>query len=211
MQIGDEIFYSYNIPPRLRGARLENYKAATTEQERALKRCSDYSANAIENIKIGKGLFLHGGVGTGKTHLAVATAYDAICRYPDKFSKRPGFDDYDPGKNGYRFSFIPVVDLLDAIRDSYSGKKNDIIHRAKADELIVLDDIGAEKPTDWVEERLYALIDLRYRMQRSTIYTTNCTVAQLEAQIGARAISRIIEMTDGIKFDGPDYRRKKLK
>lgn len=210
MQIGDEIFYSYNVPPKLKGARLENYKAATIEQERALKRCSDYSENAIENIKIGKGLFLHGGVGTGKTHLAVATAYAAIYKYPDKFSKRPGFDEYDPGKNGYRFSFIPVVELLDAIRDSYGGKQNDIIHRAKADDLVVLDDIGAEKPTDWVEERLYALIDLRYRMQRATIYTTNYSIKELESQIGERAVSRIIEMTYGIKVDGPDYRRKKL-
>lgn len=211
MQIGDEIFYSYNLPPKVRGARFETYRPETKEQEQAVLRCGKFAENGTENIRIGKGLYLHGAIGTGKTHLAVATAYAIIAKDPGKFSKRPGFDEYDPGKNGFRFSFVPVVELLDAIRDSYSGKQNDIIHRAKADELIVLDDIGAEKPTDWVEERLYALIDLRYRMQRSTIYTTNCTVAQLEAQIGARAISRIIEMTDGIKFDGPDYRRKKLK
>lgn len=74
----------------------------------------------------------------------------------------------------------------------------------------MLDDVGTESPTEWVEEQLYSLIDLRYRMQRSTIFTPNCTVNQLEKQLGCRVVSRIIDMTDGIKVDGPDYRKRKL-
>ncbi|HWP96141.1 MAG TPA: hypothetical protein VN426_04765 [Syntrophomonadaceae bacterium] len=75
------------------------------------------------------------------------------------------------------------------LRESFSAEQlrapaRRLLNRARNDDMVVFDDIGAEKPSDWVEEQLYALIDVRYRMLRSTIFTTNCTMKQLEAQIG---------------------------
>jgi DNA replication protein DnaC len=86
-----------------------------------------------------------------------------------------------------------------------------LLRRARSDDLVILDDIGAEKPSDWVAEQLYALIDVRYRMLRSTVFTTNCTMKQLESQIGIRSVSRIMEMCEGIKVEGEDWRKRVIK
>jgi len=216
MTIGD-IWDSYNIPKKFAGSRLDTYNPNHKTQEAAIMRCLNY-AKDITNLQQGKGLFLHGPYGTGKTHLVVATVYELIKNNPDLFVRRPGPWDYNDGfRNGMMFTFVSVVDLLVTIREGFNGsdykkgKAADLLHRVKCDEIVILDDIGAEKPSEWVEEQLYFLIDLRYRMERATIFTTNCSIPkELENQIGERAVSRIFEMTDGIKVDGPDYRKRKL-
>lgn len=91
--------------------------------------------------------------------------------------------------------------------DQVKASARRILHRARSDAIVILDDIGAEKPSEWVQEQLYALIDLRYRMQRSTFFTTNCTLKQLESQIGSRIVSRIFEMCEGVKVSGTDWRK----
>jgi DNA replication protein DnaC len=207
------IWESYNFPPRLKEARFDNYMPSTPEQERAIARCREYANQGIENIGKGKGLFLHGPVGSGKSHLSIATVYGVISADPEQFTERPAWDtqDWVPGA---RCSFISTVDLLTTIKNSFGGDETklaaDMLHRAKLDDLVVLDDIGAERPTEWVAEALFCIIDLRYRMKRATIFTTNCSIATLEDQIGERATSRIIEMTDGILVMGPDYRKRKM-
>jgi DNA replication protein DnaC len=212
-----DIWASYNLPKKFAGARMDNYNPAHKSQESATQRCIEYAKN-LDKIKQGTGLIFHGPYGTGKTHLAVATVYELIKNNPDQFVPRPGPWDYDNGfKNGMMFTFVSVVDLLATIREGFDGsdykkgKAADLLHRVKCDEIVILDDIGAEKPSEWVEEQLYSLIDLRYRMERATIFTTNCSIPkELEQQIGERAVSRIFEMTEGIKVDGPDYRKRKL-
>lgn len=121
----------------------------------------------------------------------------------------------EPIYEGMHCLTVSVVDLLGIIRESFSADNlkapaRRLLHRARADALVILDDIGAEKPSDWVEEQLYALIDLRYRMQRSTIFTTNCTLKQLESQIGSWVVSRIFEMCEGVKVEGRDWRKQSL-
>lgn len=212
-----EIWDSYNLPKRFSASRLDNYAPQQQSQETAVGRCREY-AKDLEKIKQGRGLFLHGPYGTGKTHLAVATMYEVIKNHPESFARRPGPWDYDPGyQTGMKFTFVSVVDLLTTIRDSFNGsdirkkKAADLLHQVRCDEIVILDDIGAEKPSEWVEEQLYGLIDLRYRTERATIFTTNCSVPKgLEKQVGGRAVSRIIDMTEGMKVDGPDYRKRKL-
>lgn len=108
---------------------------------------------------------------------------------------------------------VSVVDLLGLLRESFNAENlkvraRGLLHRVRADAIVILDDIGAEKPSDWVEEQLYGIIDLRYRMQRSTIFTTNCTLKQLESQIGSRVVSRIFEMCEGVKVGGEDWRKR---
>ncbi len=112
---------------------------------------------------------------------------------------------------GLYCSFFSVVDLLDAMRPGSEVKQaygDWLFYRAKYDDLVVLDDIGAEKATDWVAERLYSIIDTRYRTERATILTSNCTEKQLQDQLGGRIVSRIFEMTEQVPVLGPDYRRK---
>jgi len=125
-----------------------------------------------------------------------------------------GFMD-EPAYSGYCCSMFSVVDLLGTLRESISNDRikaaaRTMLHRARCDAIVILDDIGAEKPSEFVEEQLYALIDLRYRMQRSTFFTTNCTLKQLEGQIGRRSVSRITEMCEGVRVGGEDWRKRRI-
>jgi len=100
------------------------------------------------------------------------------------------------------------------LRESYSADRlrapaRRLLHRCRTDAVVILDDIGAEKPSDWVEEQLYALIDVRYRMLRSTIFSSNRSMRQLEAQIGSRSVSRIMEMCEGVRVGGEDWRKRR--
>lgn len=202
------------VPSNLAHATLYNYRAGCGEQVAALNKCQDFVQQGMEYIPRGWGLLFKGPVGTGKSHLGVATVRALIGAYPDRFGKP--YNSYrvleDVEYPGFRCSFIPVYDLLERLRESYSsrGRKIDyaqLVHRCKRDELVILDDIGAEKPTEWVEEQLYGLIDHRYRCRRSTILTTNCSLTLLESRIGSRALSRILEVCDCISVGGEDWRK----
>ncbi len=218
MTTGDieTIWNSYNIPKRLNKSRFDNYLPNNKSQEQARDRLKEWAISGVDRIKQGTGLFIHGPVGTGKSHLSVATIYETLKTSSKAFQRIPGIFDYEAIELGIKFAFISVVDLLATLKDSFDGsdykkeKADNLMRQARGYEVIILDDIGTEKPTPWVEEQLFALVDLRYRMERATIFTTNCTVNQLEKQIGNRVVSRIIDMTDGIKVDGPDYRKRKI-
>ncbi len=202
----------FNPPRRLNKSTLDSYAPKTKQQQAALDACRTYST---DDIRAGTGLFLFGPYGAGKTHLAIATVRNLMENDPDQFGVRQSDASiYDPAGEDYRglyCSFFSVVDLLDAMRPGSEAKREKgdwLFHRAKMDDLVVLDDIGAEKATDWVAERLYAIVDIRYRMERATILTSNCSEQQLHDQLGGRIVSRIFEMTKQVPVLGPDYRRK---
>ena len=209
------VWSSFNIPPRLAQASFEAYQPTCPEQEKALAKCRAYADAGLVNIQEGRGLFLQGPVGTGKSHLAVAILRSILENNLQEFGKPVNGEALvgEPIYEGMHCTMLSVVDLLGIMRESFGADSlkapaRRLLHRARADALVILDDIGAEKPSDWVEEQLYALIDLRYRMQRSTIFTTNCTLKQLENQIGSRVVSRIFEMCEGVKVEGRDWRKK---
>jgi len=209
------VWSSIGIPPRLAHATLANYKPTCPEQERALQKCRAFARNGLDNIARGQGLFFQGPVGTGKGHLGVATLRSIVENNIERFGRHGSENSFvgEPVYEGYYCSMVSVVDLLWLLRESYSADRlrapaRRLLHRCRTDAVVILDDIGAEKPSDWVEEQLYALIDVRYRMQRSTIFTTNRSMRQLENQIGSRSVSRIIEMCQGVKVGGEDWRKR---
>lgn len=135
----------------------------------------------------GRNVLLLGPVGVGKSHAAVAAA-------------RLRFD------RGTEVRFLPVVELLDMLRPG--GPENALYDLADL-ELLVLDDLGSERPTEWTAERLYALVNRRWLEQRPTICTTNLAPAELEAAVGPRVYSRLVgNGSVGIALSGPDRRRK---
>ena len=204
----------FNPPPRLANATFGDFMPRTTQQADALEKCQTYTA---DDIAQGRGLFLFGTYGTGKTHLAVATVRRLMEADPERFGVRlPETETRIYGVNhedykGLYCSFFSVVDLLDAMRPGSEVKQvhgDWLFYRARYDDLVVLDDIGAEKATDWVAERLYSIIDTRYRMERATIFTSNLSEKKMQDRLGGRIVSRIFEMTEQVPVIGPDYRRK---
>lgn len=141
----------------------------------------------------GRGLWFMGDVGTGKTTLAMLVSKAAL-------------------DAGHSVAIYSVPRLLAEIRDTYDadpGERSymDFFRRLVSVDLLHLEDLGAEKRTDWVLEQLYSLINERYEEQRSIAVTTNLGLEQLEQQIGPRTVSRLVEICgDPLPLYGPDKR-----
>lgn len=135
----------------------------------------------------GRNLVLLGPVGTGKTHAAVGAVRAAHDR-------------------GSEVVFLPVVELLDQLRPG--GPEHALAEYAAAD-LLVLDDLGAERPTEWTGERLYALINRRWLEERPTVATTNLEPDPLREALGERVFSRLVG-NDAVvlRLAGKDRRRR---
>jgi len=168
----------------------------TKENEPALKRAYDYAINFTDYEEKGKGLLLIGQVGTGKTHLTAAIANYLM------------FEKAIPVKFGN------VTALLGEIKNSYSNEESasesELINVLSKVRLLIIDDLGKEKRTEWSNNIIYTIINNRYENYKPTIVTTNLSIKELENQIGDASVSRLIEMCDGIKMDGLDYRKGKL-
>ena len=103
--------------------------------------------------------------------------------------------------------------LLARIRQTYDAEPGGdsyltFFERLTSVDLLHIDDLGAEKRSDWVLEQLYALVNERYEAQRSILVTTNLDDKQLEEQIGQRTVSRLVEMCGAcmIPMHGHDRR-----
>lgn len=141
-----------------------------------------------DNKKVGN-LLLSGHAGTGKTLMAGAFCHEAL-------------------KLGLMVKICPVPELILRLRTRIiSGIEGDIEHLC-AHDVLCLDDMGAEKTTEWVTETLYVIIDKWYRMQKQgLIITTNLSLGDLSLRFGDRLASRIAGMCKVIDFKGcPDGR-----
>jgi DNA replication protein DnaC len=182
------------IPRRYRGVSFE--RAPVTELSTDVVRpVRAFCRNLDDNIANGRGLWFMGDVGTGKTTLAMLVSTEAL-------------------KRGYTVAIYSVPRLLAEIRDSYDagmGQRSyaDFFRQLVSVDLLHLDDLGAEKQTEWVLEQLYSLVNERYEEERSIVVTTNLIdTAELEQQIGRRTVSRLTEMTDQLPLFGADLRER---
>lgn len=157
---------------------------------------------ALQSWRGEHGLYLTGPVGTGKTYQAAA-----LVRATFRIFDPPNLDAY------YTLGTMrsrPVVwanvpKLLEDIRRSFDAPDTapDGLDTAP---LVVLDDIGAEKPSEWVEERLYCVVNERYEADLPVIVTSNLTPSQLGDRVGARLTSRLREMCEMHGLGGRDRR-----
>lgn len=137
-----------------------------------------------------KNLLLTGGFGVGKSHLSKVLTDGVL-------------------EKGFTAIFISVPKLLRRIRSTYNQdskvKEDDILDVLEKVDVLVLDDIGAEKQSEWASEKLFDVIDSRQGMH--TIYTTNYEPNDLMDLLGERNFSRVVnEDTTVIEIDGPNYR-----
>ena len=153
----------------------------------------DFVASIDERLAEGQGLWLMGDVGTGKTTLAMLVSKAAV-------------------EGGNAVAIYSLPRLLSRIRRTYDAEAGEqsyleFFERLTEVDLLHIDDLGAEKRSDWVLEQLYAIINERYETQRSVVVTTNLSQEELEQQIGPRTVSRLVEIcNDPLPLFGHDMR-----
>jgi DNA replication protein DnaC len=119
-------------------------------------------------------------------------------------------------EHGYAgIRWISAVDLLLQIRGTFRpGSENteeSIIEEYSDCRLLVLDDLGAEKTSEWSLQTLYTIIDRRYREERQTIITSNLSLDELASQVDDRIASRLSELCRVVRLAGEDRRVKRPK
>jgi len=184
------------IPPRYRGVSLDRPPVSDMARDLATKGAvSDVSRfidNLDDQLDSGRGLWLFGDTGTGKTTLAMLISKAALAA-------------------GRSVAIYSLPKLLARIRQTYDAEPGGdsylaFFERLTAVDLLHIDDLGAEKRSDWVLEQLYALVNERYEAERSVLITTNLPHEELEEQIGQRTVSRLSQMCDEIPLFGDDRR-----
>jgi DNA replication protein DnaC len=101
--------------------------------------------------------------------------------------------------------------LLNLLRESIESEGGllDLLDRLSAVDLLHIDDLGAENRTDWVLEQLYSIVNARYEAQKAIIATTNLMPDALNERLGARTVSRLVEICgDPLALAGADKRRE---
>jgi len=196
------------IPARYEACSLENFDGWTPSheaaRERAMTYCSGYPHLGSDE---GKGLLLTGGNGVGKTHLAVAVLRELVV-----------------GK-GARGQFWDFHELIREIRSSYDEQTKttelQVLEPVVEADVLLLDDLGAWRMTDWMLDTLFFIINQRYLGRRATIITTNFPdvspeeaagdrsqrrVEYLVERVGNSVRSRLMEMCIVIRLAGDDHR-----
>jgi DNA replication protein DnaC len=182
------------IPRRYQGVSFERPPVSdiariAPDQIQSVRR---YVRDIGENLDSGKGLWIQGDVGTGKTTLAMLVSKAAL----------------DAGRSVAIYSLPRLLNLLRESMDSEEGKL-DFLDRLTAVDLLHIDDLGAENRTDWVLEQLYSIVNARYESERAIVATTNLMPDELSERLGSRTVSRLVEICgDLIPLFGEDKRRE---
>lgn len=198
------------IPYRYRHCSLENFEVNIKENEVvkpkwgtnqvSLGMAKDLAEDFVKKYpKVEKGLFFMGLCGVGKTHLAVAIIRELIT------------------KKGIPCVFYDFRDLLTEIKSTYSSNspinESTILRPVLEKEILVLDELGAQKVTEWMRDTLTYIINQRYNQELNTIITSNwLDMAEdeedtLVGRIGYRLRSRLYEMCQVWEIVGKDYRK----
>jgi DNA replication protein DnaC len=188
-----------NIPRRYERCSFANYHPVSGNGTQL--QAFNYAFKLVDEYPvIDRGLLFMGPVGTGKTHLSTAILRGLM-------------------EKGIPCSFYEFGALLKEIQNSYNPVSQtselNVLGPVYETEVLVLDELGAVKPTDWVRDTMMQIINTRYNDRKLTLFTTNyldvrCNPADetLEDRIGVRLRSRLYEMCRTVKIGGDDFRKR---
>jgi DNA replication protein DnaC len=177
------------IPKRYRDVSFER-PPVTDIDPHVVSATRRFADRIDEKLDAGRGLWFMGPVGTGKTTLSMLVSKAAL-------------------KSGRSVAIYSLPRLLNEIRDTHRAERShvDLLDRLTAVDLLHIDDVGAERTTDWVLEELYSIVNARYEDERSMVITTNILDREaLCEQITERTVSRLTEMCDELPLLGHDRR-----
>jgi len=178
------------IPEGLREKTFQAF-TPTRDNRHGLEIARAYS----DSFPSARGLIFFGPVGTGKTHLMLAICLAQIAQ-------------------GRSAIFGTVGALLDTLRATFDGgtvKEADVVRALRNCSLLAIDDLGKEKPTDWVEAQLFDILNYRLAHAKPVLLTCNLgleVVAKRYVMNGPAIVSRIHEMCRGVNMEGEDWRKR---
>jgi DNA replication protein DnaC len=172
------------IPRKYRGVSLDRPPVSDMARDRGrapvYNAVKEFAEGIDERLDAGEGLWLMGDVGTGKTTLAMLVSKAAA----------------EAERSVAIYSLPRLLARIRRTYDAEAGEQSylEFFERLTSVDLLHVDDLGAEKRSDWVLEQLYAIVNERYETQRSMVVTTNLDQAALEEQIDPRTVSRLVEI-----------------
>ena len=178
------------LDEKLRGATFDAFKV-TKYNERNLKLCRRYAMKFDQMVEKDQGLIFWGSVGSGKSFAAACIANYLLDR------KVPVV----------MTSFVKLLEVFQSGRD----EETSILNRLGYAKLVIFDDLGAERGTDYALEKVYNIVDSRYRKSLPMILTTNLTIEDMKSEVDMRyrrIYDRVFETCYPMQFTGPSWRMK---
>ena len=195
-----------SIPSRYQDQSFDTFADRSPSQKKALLHSVDF-ADAFPDVE--RGMLFHGPCGVGKTHLSVAILRVILA------------------EKDIAARFVDEAELLRRLQYTYGRDseetEQEVLQPLRRAQLLVWDDLGTGRPTDWVRETIHMMINYRYTNRLVTVFSTNLPLKpptggtpmgsrpSLSGQIGERLYSRILEMCEVVEVKGEDYRKTVLK
>ena len=179
------------IPRRYRGVSFDR-PPVTQIAPTVVDEVRRYVRDLDHKLDSGRGLWLMGDVGTGKTTLAMLVSSAALAK-------------------GRSVAIYSLPRLLSELRKTFDESSDmsylQLLDSLASVDLLHIDDVGAERSNEWVLEQLYSIVNSRYEEEKSVVITTNLAHDALREQIGERTVSRLVEMCgDPLPLFGVDRR-----
>lgn len=180
-----------DLPPRLQRFALDGYPSAGAAQRRLVQQLRGWIriqrelafGNIDDDGSVKRWLLAHGSYGAGKSAASVAVAAELIAEGVVS-----------------QATFVPAPEMLDRLKSTFDRgaheRTAEVLDELYDVPLLILDDLGAERRSEWATETLTSLLNSRYDHELRTIITTNLTPAELGAHLGERAMWRIAEFAE---------------
>lgn len=174
---------------QIRDATFDTFQQ-TTQNARNLKLCRRYAEHFAEMLERNQGLLFYGDVGTGKTFAAACIANYLLARRTSVVMT----------------SFVKLLNSMQSFKDD----DEKLISRLNQAKLLIIDDLGAERGSDFTLEKVYNIIDSRYRARKPVILTTNLGLKEMKETTDirySRIYDRIFEVCYPMQFTGKSWRK----